>query len=166
MIRQLNPFAVVMLAGGLFYAQAARAQTGADPMSSMQFLVGHWTCTSVTGGKTTSYTTDWELVPGGRWMRGTNRSGTSASEDLETYDLATKAWRTVDLEPDGSMSVLVSSPGAGAQRMATQSVYPDDSQRVTFEKESENAYRLAFDFVVEGKHETWEDDCTRTGAPR
>jgi len=150
-----------MLAFGLACTPAAWAQSATDPMTWMNFLVGHWTCTSVAGGKMTSYTTDWELVPGGRWMRGTNRSGTSASEDLETYDLATKQWRTVDLEPDGSMSVLVSSRGASAQRIATQSVYPDDSQRVAFEKQSNDEYKLTFDFLIKGKHALWEDHCRR-----
>lgn len=131
-------------------------------MASLQFLVGHWSCTSVADGKTSVYTTDWALAPGGRWMRGTNRSGASESEDAFEYDTTQKRWRTVDLEPDGSMSVLVSPVGADPENLPTQSVYPDDSQRVRFEKRSDTAYVLTFDFLTNGKHARWEDDCTRS----
>ena len=131
-------------------------------MASLQFLTGHWSCTSVADGKTSAYTTDWAVVPGGRWMRGTNRSGASESEDMLGYDASQKRWRTVDLEPDGSMSVLLSAVGADPTKMATQSVYPDDSQKVGFEKRSDTAYVLTFDFFTNGKHARWEDDCDRT----
>ena len=113
-------------------AAAAQAQTAPDPMASLQFLAGHWSCTSVADGKKSVYSTDWAAVPGGRWMRGTNRSGASQSEDMLGYDAAQKRWRTIDMEPDGSMSVLVSEVDADPTNMATQSVYPDDSQRVRF----------------------------------
>jgi hypothetical protein len=149
--------ALLVLSGG-----AVRAQTAPDPMASLQFLAGHWSCTSVTDGKKSVYTTDWAAVPGGRWMRGTNRSGASQSEDVLGYDATQKRWRTVDLEPDGSMSVLVSSVDADPTNMPTQSVYPDDSQRVRYEKRSDTAYVLTFDFLRNGKHTRWEDDCTRS----
>ena len=89
-------------------AAAAPAQTASDPMASLQFLAGHWSCTSVAEGKKSTYSTDWAAVPGGRWMRGTDRSGVSQSEDTIGYDATQKRWRTVDMEPDGTMSVLVS----------------------------------------------------------
>jgi hypothetical protein len=140
----------------------AQAQTAPDPMAPLQFLAGHWSCTSVADGKKSVYTTDWAAVPGGRWMRGTNRSGTSQSEDVLGYDATQRRWRTVDLEADGSMSVLQSPVDADPTNMPTQSVYPDDSQMVRFEKRSDTAYVLTFDFLTNGKHARWEDDCSRS----
>jgi hypothetical protein len=150
--------ALLVLSG----AAAADGQTAPDPTAALQFLAGHWSCTSVADGKKSVYTTDWAAVPGGHWMRGTNRSGASQSEDLLEYDARQKRWRTVDLEPDGSMSVLVSPVDADPANMPTQSVYPDDSQSVRFEKRSDAAYVLTFDFYSNGKHARWEDDCTRS----
>ena len=72
-------------------AVAARAQTAPDPMASLHFLAGHWSCTSVADGKKSVYTTDWAAAPGGRWMRGTNRSGASQSEDILGYDATQNA---------------------------------------------------------------------------
>jgi hypothetical protein len=143
-------------------AAAARPQTAPDPMASLQFLAGHWSCTSVADGKKSIYTTDWAAVPGGHWMRGTNRSGASQSEDMLGYDPTQKRWRTIDMEPDGNLSVLVSPVNADPTNMPTQSVYPDDSQIVRFEKRSDTAYVLTFDFLTNGKHARWEDDCTRS----
>lgn len=130
-------------------------------MTSTHVFVGHWSCTSVTGGKTTRYTTDWELIPGGRWLRGINRSGASASEDLETFDAAAQRWRIVDLEPEGAMSVLLSRRGDDARNSVAHSVYPDGSQSVALHMHGDNAYTMNFDFVINGKHALWEDDCTR-----
>jgi hypothetical protein len=143
-------------------AGPVRAQTAPDPMASLQFLAGHWSCTSVADGKNSVYSTDWAAVPGGRWMRGTNRSGVSQSEDVIGYDATQKRWRTIDMEPDGSMSVLVSPVDADPTNLPTQSVYPDDSQQVRFQKRSESAYVLTFDFLSNGEHARWEDDCTRS----
>jgi hypothetical protein len=155
--------AIAALALVLVGGQAARAQTTpADPLASAKYLVGSWTCSSVSDGKTTTYTAEWAYVPGGRWMQATNRSGTHVSFDFLTYDVAGKQWRTVDLEPDGSMSVLLSTPGASAEHMPTQSVYPDDTQKVTFDSTGAGTYKLSFDFLIKGKHELWEDDCAHT----
>lgn len=157
----LTAFTVVAQMACFLSPLAAGAQRPVDPLTAMDWLKGHWMCTSVSGGKTTRYTTDWARVEGGRWIRGINRSGASASEDLVTYDRTSRQWRTVDLEPDGSMSVLLSVPGASALHVSTHSVYPNDSQTVALDKQSHGAYRLRFDFVLNGKHSLWEDDCTR-----
>jgi hypothetical protein len=122
-------------------------------------MTGHWTCSS--GAQT--YTTDWAVLPNAQWIRGINRSRTrtaaSMSEDMETYDAAHQVWRIVDMEPNGSMSVLVGSGSVG--HISTQSVYPDASQHVRYDRISNRRYTLTFDFVTKGKHSRWIDTCNR-----
>jgi hypothetical protein len=124
------------------------------------YLSGHWSCTS--GSQT--YTTDWSTVAGTQWLRGTNRSSahgvSSQSEDMQTYDAARHLWRIVDMEPDGSMSVL-EGESSDSDHIATASVYPDASQRVRYDKVSSDRYTLTFDFVIKGKSQHWVDTCSR-----
>ena len=124
-------------------------------------MVGHWSCSSTTAGKTTTYTTDFAVVPNSKWIRGINRTSTSTSEDMETYDPATRQWKIIDMEPSGSSSVLI---GTTAQigHVAVRSVYPDASQYVRYDRVSSDAYTLTFDFLIKGKHGRWVDTCRRT----
>lgn len=124
-------------------------------------MTGRWNCSS--GAQT--YTTQWTVLPNTSWIRGVNVSrtpaGTSMSEDMETYDAAHHLWRIVDMEPNGSMSVLV---GAGSNgHVSTQSVYPDATQHVRYDRISSRRYTLTFDFIIAGKHSRWTDTCARAG---
>jgi len=123
-------------------------------------MVGHWSCSSTTAGKTTTYTTDFAVVPNSKWIRGINRTPTSTSEDMETYDPATRQWKIIDMEPNGSSSVLI---GTTAQigHVAVRSVYPDATQYVRYDRVSDDAYTLTFDFLIKGKHVRWLDTCRR-----
>jgi len=124
------------------------------------YLAGHWSCTS--GPQT--YTTDWNVVSGTQWLRGTSKSSAhgvnSQSEDMQTYDAAHHRWRIVDMEPSGSMSVLEGG-STDIGHIATASVYPDASQHVRYDKISNNRYTLTFDFVIKGKSRHWVDTCSR-----
>jgi hypothetical protein len=105
------------------------------------------------------------MVPGSTWLRGMNRSsvhGTrSSSEDMQTYDAHRGLWRIVDMEPDGSISVL-EGRSSDPDHIVTASVYPDASQRVRYDRVSKNRYTLTFDFVINGKNEHWVDACSRS----
>ncbi|HEY9086161.1 MAG TPA: hypothetical protein VIN40_09565 [Candidatus Tyrphobacter sp.] len=148
--------AVVLLCSAASGDAASSNPTFAQLASTM---TGHWRCSS--GSQT--YTTDWTVLPNAQWIRGVNRSRThgvtSLSEDMETYDALHRVWRIVDMEPNGSMSVLVGSGPAG--HVSTQSVYPDASQRVRYDRVSNRRYTLTFDFLIKSKHSRWVDICSR-----
>lgn len=122
-------------------------------------MTGHWRCTS--GGQ--AYTADWTVLPNAQWIRAVNTSRlhgvTSMSEDMETYDAAHGVWRIVDMEPNGSMSILEGSGPAG--HVTVRSIYPDTSQHVRYDRVADRRYTLTFDFLVKGKHTRWVDVCTR-----
>lgn len=122
-------------------------------------MTGRWNCSS--GAQ--KYTTDWSVLPNTLWIRGINVSrthaGTSMSEDMETYDAAQHLWRIVDMEPNGSMSVLI-GPGSKGH-VSTHSVYPDGTQHVRYDRISSRRYTLLFDFVIAGKHSHWIDTCDK-----
>ena len=156
MIRSL--MVIALFAAGVGSAAASTRASAPSFAQLAASMTGHWTCSSRMGTKVTSYTADWALVPNTKWIRGTNRTASSTSEDMETYDAASKQWRIVDMEPNGSMSVLV---GTAAQmgHVATRSVYPDASQYVRYDRVSSHAYTLTFDFLIAGKHARWVDIC-------
>jgi hypothetical protein len=133
----------------------------ADPLvGQVARMSGTWSCSSVANGKTTTYVTTWSRLTGTRWLRGINRSGTSQSVDMETYDTKQHLWRIVDMEPDGSMSVLT-GPASDPDHITTQSSYPDSTQNVRYDGLAPNRYTLTFDFILGGKPAHWVDDCTR-----
>jgi hypothetical protein len=125
------------------------------------YLSGHWSCLS--GSQ--AYTVNWALVPHTTWLRAVNASSvrgvSSTSEDMETYDPARRVWRIVDMEPNGTMSVVIGS-SSNVSHIATRSVYPDATQYVRFDRLSRTRYVLAFDFLIAGKHARWVDTCSRT----
>jgi hypothetical protein len=154
---------VIVLALLLACVANATAATPAPAPSFAQLaapMTGHWSCSSGTGPNASIYTADWALVPNAHWIRGINRTASSTSEDMETYNATTKQWRIVDMEPDGTISVLV---GTATQigHVATRSVFPDTSQYVRYDRVSSNAYTLTFDFLIKGKHARWVDTCKR-----
>jgi hypothetical protein len=107
----------------LLMPSAAPART-ADPFDGLVArMSGTWNCSSVADGKTTKYVTTWSRLAGTRWLRGVNRSGASQSFDMETYDTKQHLWRIVDLEPDGSMSVLTGA-ASDPNHVTTPSHYP------------------------------------------
>ena len=142
----------------LLSAAPARA---ADPFDvHVARMSGTWTCSSVADGKTTTYVTTWSRLAGARWLRGVNRSGASQSLDLETYDAKQHLWRIVDLEPDGSMSVIT-GPASDPNHVTMQSHYPDLTQNVRYDRLTPDRYALTFDFILGGKPAHWVDNCTR-----
>jgi hypothetical protein len=149
----------VFLLSGVTPGRAATANPSFAELAAT--MTGHWTCSS--GAQT--YAADWAVLPNTQWIRAINTSRTrtaaSMSEDMETYDAVHRVWRIVDMEPNGSMSVLVGSGSAG--HISTRSVYPDASQHVRYDRISNRRYTLTFDFVTKGKHSRWIDTCNRTG---
>jgi hypothetical protein len=152
-------FLSLSLAGMGAGAGAASGNAGFDELANS--MTGHWACSSQTGAKTTVYTSDWARVPGTLWIRGINRFGARQSEDVETYDAVKKEWRIVDMEPEGTMSVMAGT-STTLGHVSTQSVFPDDTQKVTYGRVSPSQYTLTFDFLIAGKHERWVDTCNRS----
>jgi hypothetical protein len=150
-----------MLALLMLLTRSAAPPRAADPFDELVAKVsGTWNCSSVADGKTTTYVTTWSRVEGTRWLRGVNRSGASQSVDMETYDTKQHLWRIVDMEPDGSMSVLTGA-AADPDHITTQSHYPDTTQHVRYDRLASDQYALTFDFILGGKPVHWVDDCTR-----
>jgi hypothetical protein len=144
----------------LFMLRAAPARAADLFDELVARMSGTWGCSSVANGKTTTYVTTWSRVAGTRWLRGVNRSGASQSVDMETYDTTQHLWRIVDMEPDGSMSVLTGA-GSDPDHITTQSHYPDATQNVRYDRLAPDRYSLTFDFILGGTPAHWVDDCAR-----
>jgi hypothetical protein len=152
---------VSMLAVLILPMLSAAPPRATDPLDRLVASTsGTWNCSSVSNGKTTTYVTTWSRVTGTRWLRGVNRSGTSQSIDMETYDTKQNLWRVVDMEPDGSMSVLTGT-ASDPDHITTQSHYPDSTPTVHYDRLATNRYTLTFDFILAGKPAHWVDDCLR-----
>lgn len=125
-------FVIVTLVNG-----NAATPTPAPPFKSWAaYLSGTWNCTSGA----TPYTVTYEPALGGLWIRGTNTSGASRSEDMMTYDPHSKQWTVFDMEPSGAWSAM-----HGASDGLKIAVY-DSRTRVTvsIRRVSQNQYHLAF----------------------
>lgn len=140
---------------GLLGAAPLRA---ADPMRLMNYLVGHWNCSSTAGGTTTTYIADYSYVIGGNWMLTVNTSKKYKSEDMMTY--ANRQWTVVDVEPARTMSVL-RGPDTGLAHIALTTVYPRPGLTVAFDRQSMTSYTLTFGGTQNGKPAHWIDRCTK-----
>jgi hypothetical protein len=130
----------------------------ASPMKLAGYLVGRWNCSSTAAGTTTRYTAQYNYALGGKWMRTTNTSVKSQSEDMMTY--VNGGWTVIDMEPTGTMSVLT-GPDTGMAHIALTTRYPKPGLNVTYDRISMTKYTLTFTGNLGGKPAHWIDTCTK-----
>lgn len=149
--------AVALLLGSL----GATAGSRSDPMTSLRFLVGNWTCTYHQGPARLTYKATFEYALGGNWLR--ERDSSSAGfggEGLLTYQPKQHAWIVVVVVSDRS-ATLFKGTGPPAH-VLYRSVYPDASMTEHIDHTSPTQYTVHFSQTAKGKTITSNDICTRS----
>lgn len=149
--------AVALLLGLIGATPSSRS----DPMTSLRFLVGNWTCTYHQGPSRVTYKATFEYALAGNWLRERDTSaGGFGDEALITYQPKQHAWVVVVVANDRS-ATLFKGTGAPAH-VVYRSIYPDTSMTEHIDHTSPTQYTVHFSQTAKGKTITSNDVCTRT----
>jgi hypothetical protein len=139
-------------------ASPARA---ADPLSSLHFLVGTWSCSYAAGTTRGRYTAAFSYDMAGNWLREQD-SWTGGGGDLGmfTYERG-RGWTVVILEQDRTTTIMRAT-GDNPSYIVYRSVYPDASMTDVFDRTSPTRYTLNFTQSANGKMVKSIDICVKS----
>jgi hypothetical protein len=151
------------LAMALFFAVLSFAPaTASDPLSSLRFLVGNWTCTYHAGKTSLPYKAAFSYDLGGNWLRERDWwKGGGADEDLFTYDPKRRGWTAIVIEQERA-AVVFHAAGSNPNHVVYRSVYPDTSMTDVFDRTSLTRYTLNFTQTAQGKTIKSTDVCVKS----
>ena len=149
--------AVALVLGSLGATPSAHS----DPMTSLRFLVGNWTCTYHQGPARITYKATYAYDLGGNWLRERDTSaGGFGDQALITYQPKQQAWIVVVVGNDRS-ATLFKGTGPPAH-VVYRGIYPDSSMTEHVDHTSPTQYTVHFSQTAKGKTTTSNDVCTRT----
>jgi len=133
----------------------------ADPLASLSYLVGTWSCTYNGGGQHLKYTATFDYVMDNNWMRERDTWAAGGSDvGLTTYEPKTNIWTEIVAENERSTTVFHAT-GSDAGHRAYQSVYPNALFNLIFDRVSDSEYTLHFHGTYGGKMMTSYDSCAK-----
>jgi len=132
----------------------------ASPLAGLHGLVGSWNCTYRAGATRFEYATTYAYDRDGHILRQTATWTGGGDEEYVGYDATHRAWTAIVLD-DGGNATVMRAPGSDPNHIAYQSVYPDASMAVTFDRVSATAYTLHATVHAGGKTITSVDTCSR-----
>jgi hypothetical protein len=131
----------------------------ADPLSSLSYLVGSWTCTYNAGPQHITYTATYAYVMGNNWLRERDAwAGGGSDVGLTTYEPKSNAWTEIVAENERSTTVF-RAVGSGAAHRVYHSVYPNALLTLVFDRVSDRNYTIHFHGTYAGKMMTSYDSC-------
>jgi hypothetical protein len=132
-----------------------------DPMASLRFLVGNWTCTYHLGAAHVTYKATFAYDMGGNWMHERDFwPGGGSDEALVTYEPKQHTWTAVVVENERTTTVFRAND-FGAAHIVYQSVYPDASMTEVVDSVSPQRYALRFSRAANGKVMQSFDSCVK-----
>ncbi len=144
----------------LLASLGATAGSRSDPMTSLRFLVGNWTCTYHQGTARVTYKAAFEYALAGNWLRESDAwTGGGGDEALFTYQPKEHAWIVVVVEPN-RIATLFKGTGPPAH-VVYRSIYPESSMTEHIDHISPTQYTVHFSQTAKGKTVTSDDVCAR-----
>ena len=151
-----------LLAVALLSTLGATAPARSDPMASLRFLVGNWTCTYNQGPVHVTYKATFAYDMGGNWMRERDSwTGGGGDEDSITYDPKRREWIAVVLENQRNTTLFHASY-TGPAHIVYRSLYPNTSLTDVFDRVSPTRYTLHFSGTLNGKAVKSHDVCVKS----
>jgi hypothetical protein len=151
-----------LLAVALLSTLGATAPARSDPMASLRFLVGNWTCTYNQGPAHVTYKATFAYDMGGNWMRERDSwTGGGGDEDSITYDPKRREWIAVVLENERTATLFHASY-TGPAHIVYRSLHPNASLTDVFDRVSPTRYTLHFSGTLNGKAVKSHDVCVKS----
>jgi opacity protein-like surface antigen len=149
------------LAAALLGLLCVSPASAADPMASLSYLVGSWSCTYNAGTQHLKYTATYAYLMDNNWMRESDAWAHGGSDvGLTTYEPETNSWTEIVAENGRSTTVFRAKGSDGGHRVY-QSIYPDARFTLAFDRVSGTKYTLHFHGTYNGKMMTSYDVCTK-----
>ena len=141
---------------------SAAPVAAADPLSSLRYLVGTWSCSYNAGKNHITYKAVYAYDMANNWMRESD-SWAGGGNDLGmlTYDPKHHGWTAVIVEPERSATIFRSDGGDYAH-IVYHSMYPDTSMTEVFDRQSQTRYTLHFTQTGRGRTIKSTDLCLKT----
>ena len=150
-----------ILAIAFIASLCAASGRAADPMTSLSYLVGTWSCTYNGAGRHITYTANYAYVMGNNWLRERDAwTGGGSDVGLTTYEAKANAWTEIVAENERSTTLFRAKGSDGAHRVY-RSVYPSTLMTLTFDRVTDAKYTLHFSGTYGGKAMTSYDTCTK-----
>ena len=132
-----------------------------DPVMSLNYLVGNWSCSYRIGAQRLSYQASFVYDMGNNWLRESDSwPGGGSDEAFITYDSKTRQWTQVVMENERTTTVF-SAKGAGLSHIVYHSVFPKPGMTLTFDRVTHTRYTLHFQQINNGTTTTSSDTCTK-----
>jgi hypothetical protein len=148
--------AAVTLAAFIALAPAVAA----DPLATLRYQIGTWTCTYQLGSQRAAYKASFSYALGNNWMREQDSWAGGSDEDLFTYDPKTRSWTAIVVENERA-TVVFRANGDNPNHIVYRSVYPDASATDVFDRVSPATYTLHFTQSRNGKTTKSVDTCVK-----
>lgn len=150
-----KPIAIIALLLGVLGAAPV------DRMKSLQYLVGTWTCTFVSGSMHQTYAATFAYDMGGNWMSERDAwTGGGGDLGVLTYEPQKRIWTFVVLESERTTTIF-QAKDTGDERKVWHSVFPDTSMTETIDKLSPAKYTINFVGTFNGKAMKSTDTCLK-----
>jgi hypothetical protein len=139
----------------------ATAPSRSDPLASLRFLVGNWTCAYHQGSARVTYKATFGYDLAGNWLRERDEwSGGGSDEALFTYDPKQRAWIAVVVENERTTTIF-QGIGTDPAHVVYRSVYPKAGMTEIFDRTSPTHYTVAFTGTIDGRVMKSTDLCVR-----
>jgi hypothetical protein len=132
----------------------------AAPIAGLHYLVGTWSCTYRAGASHFPYKATYAYDVDGGVLREIASWSGGGDEELLAYDAHHSRWTAVVFDGQGTATVMRAA-GSDPNHIAYDSVYPDASLAVTFDRISATEYTLHGTVRMGGKTITSVDTCLR-----
>ena len=145
----------------LFAAILVAPAPAGDPLSSLRFLVGTWSCTYNAGKTPFVYKATFSYDMSGNWLRESDSwAGGGGDLGMFTYEPKRHGWTAVILEPERTTTVFRAT-GDNPNHVVYRSAYPDASMTEIFDRASPTRYTLHFTQIANGKTTKSADTCVK-----
>ncbi|HEV3196237.1 MAG TPA: hypothetical protein VGZ06_08870 [Candidatus Cybelea sp.] len=139
----------------------ATAASRSDPLASLRFLVGNWTCSYHQGSAGVTYKATFGYDMAGNWLRERDEwAGGGSDEALFTYDPTQRAWIVVVVENERTATIF-RGVGPDPTHVVYRSVYPKTGMTEVFDRASPTHYTVAFSGTLDGRVMKSTELCVR-----
>ena len=140
---------------------AAGAASGGDRLTSLNYLIGTWTCSyHAAGAPASTYSATFSPAIGGNWIEEADAYPGGGDIAFYTYDKKTKMWSITVVDSERATTIFRAAD-TGTDRLIWRSVFPDTSMMERFDKDSPTQFSIHFAQTVKGKTVTSWDVCKK-----
>ena len=140
---------------------ASAATPSNDRLTSLNYLLGTWTCSyHALGAPVSSYSATYSYDVSGNWLKEVDTFSGGGDVGFYTYDRKNRVWSFVVVDSSRATTIFRAADD-GTDRHLWHSIYPDTSMTERTDKDSATQYSIHFMQTTKGKTTTSWDACKK-----